>query len=131
MVLDIAPGNIAICFPDEILQNGEVTIACVGYPVSEPVLSLDDKPREKGLPARMYQSAIWPGFFRSDYSDEDPADMRQHTFNIRLYDFGQSFFHGKEPEILMQPKMMKAPEGILTDKFDYRVDLWSIGYVVC
>lgn len=79
----------------------------------------------------MYQSAVWPGFFISRYSEDDPTDPRHYAYDIRLYDFGQSFFHGKEPEVLVQPRIMTAPEGILTDSFDYRVDLWSIGYMVC
>ncbi|KAJ5346331.1 kinase-like protein [Penicillium brevicompactum] len=126
---DIQAGNIAFCLPDGFLQNGDLTDDFLGIPQEERVLSVDGKPRAEGVPPLMYGSAKWPGLFSLNF-EGGPIDMRHRTLDIRLYDFGQSFFHGKEPEVLMQPRMMKAPEGILTDKFDYRVDLWSIGYLI-
>lgn len=50
--------------------------------------------------------------------------------NIRLLDFGQTFTQGAEPERTAQPRDLRAPETIFTDRFDYRLDLWRVGFAV-
>ncbi|KAJ5679999.1 hypothetical protein N7536_011138 [Penicillium majusculum] len=34
---------------------------------------------------------------------------------------------GKQPEKLAQPSILRVPETIFTDRFDYRLDLWRAG----
>lgn len=38
---------------------------------------------------------------------------------------------GKQPEKLAQPSILRVPETIFTDRFDYRLDLWRAGCMVC
>lgn len=37
---------------------------------------------------------------------------------------------GKEPEKITQPGSLQAPETILGDRVDYRLDLWRAGILV-
>jgi hypothetical protein len=79
---------------------------------------LDGTPLESGLPKQLVKAAEWV-----DLIDEDDED-------IRLFDYGESFLQGKEPERLNQPGTLRVPETIFTHSFDYRVDLWRIGCMV-
>lgn len=50
---------------------------------------------------------------------------------IRLIDFGGAFHsEGPRPEKLNQPAEFRAPETLLTETLDWRVDLWSVGITV-
>jgi hypothetical protein len=58
-----------------------------------------------------------------EWIDEDEED-------IRLIDFGETFTQGAEPERIAQPGVLRVPETIFTDRFDYRIDLWRVGFAV-
>lgn len=79
---------------------------------------LDGTPLDESLPTQLVKAVEW-----AEWVDEDEE-------NIRLLDIGESFLQGEEPERLPQPVMLKAPETILTNMFDYRIDLWRVGYLV-
>jgi hypothetical protein len=51
-----------------------------------------------------------------DWSFEEKED-------IRVIDLGEAFTRGAEPKELHVPRVLQAPEMILIDSFDYRVDL--------
>ncbi|KAJ5783673.1 uncharacterized protein N7518_009350, partial [Penicillium psychrosexuale] len=59
---------------------------------------------------------------RAQIVDKDYKD-------IRILDFGESFYQGYEPPKLAQLCSLRVPETILTDCFDYHVDLWHTGYM--
>ena len=90
-----------------------------GFPEIEPLARVDGTPLENGLPTQLVKAAEWV-----DWIDEDEEE-------IRLLDFGESFLRREEPEKLAQPGMLRVPETIFTDCFDYRVDLWRTGCMVC
>lgn len=50
--------------------------------------------------------------------------------NACLIGFGQSFFQGQEPESFCPDYSIRAPEVLLTGKFDYRADTWYLGNIV-
>lgn len=80
---------------------------------------IDGTPLENGLPTQLVKAAEWV-----DWIDEDDGDNW-------LLDIGESFLQGQEPEKLAQPGISRVPETIFTDCFDYRVDLWRTGCMVC
>ena len=90
----------------------------LGSPEWEELVRLDDKRLGRGMPKQLVKRAGW-----DEWIDEDEED-------IRLIDFGEAFAHGSEPRKLAQPRGLEAPETIFTDTFDYRVDLWRVGYTV-
>lgn len=71
------------------------------------------------MPTQLVKAAEW-----DEWIDEDDEE-------IRLLDFGESFFQGEEPKKLAQPSSLRVPETIFTNFFDYRVDLWRAGCMVC
>jgi serine/threonine-protein kinase SRPK3 len=79
---------------------------------------LDGKLLDEGMPTQLAKTAGWDKWVEED--DED----------IRIFDLGEAFLKGAEPKMLAQPRQLKAPETILTDSYDYRVDLWRAGIVV-
>lgn len=90
----------------------------IGAPSIENVERVDGQPLADGIPSYLVKSATWGGWV-NEY-DED----------FRLLDFGESFVRGREPEIITQPGGLMPPETVLTEEFDYRVDLWRVGIAV-
>lgn len=90
----------------------------IGAPSIENVERVDGQPLADGIPSYLVKSATWGGWV-NEY-DED----------FRLLDFGESFVQGREPEIITQPGGLMPPETVLTEEFDYRVDLWRVGIAV-
>jgi serine/threonine-protein kinase SRPK3 len=90
----------------------------LGTPETEELAQLDDKLLDEGMPTQLVKTAGWDKWVEED--DED----------IRIFDLGEAFLKGAEPKMLAQPRQLKAPETILTDSYDYRVDLWRAGIVV-
>jgi serine/threonine-protein kinase SRPK3 len=89
----------------------------LGAPEAEELAQLDGKPLDD-MPTQLAKTAGWDKWVEED--DED----------IRIFDLGEAFLKGAEPKMLAQPRQLKAPETILTDSYDYRVDLWRVGIVV-
>ncbi|KXG46500.1 uncharacterized protein PGRI_053560 [Penicillium griseofulvum] len=117
-VIDISGRNIAFTCTHTSKQTDEELFKVLGYPEVEPLKRLDGMPLEDGLPAQLIKAADW-----TEWIDEDEED-------IRLLDFGESFYQGKEPAKLAQPGSLRVPETIFTDSFDYHVDLWRTGCMI-
>jgi hypothetical protein len=83
----------------------------LGYPYSEKLVRRDGKPLDHGVPRELVETGMW-----DDWSYEDKED-------IRVIDLGEAFTRGAEPKELHVPRVLQAPEMILTASFDYRVDL--------
>ncbi|KAJ5204190.1 uncharacterized protein N7498_005069 [Penicillium cinerascens] len=115
---DISGRNIAFTCTHLSTQTEEQLFDVLGYPEIEPLTRNDGAPLGNGLPTQLVKAAEW-----DDWIDEDDED-------IRLLDFGESFFQGKEPEKLAQASSLRVPETIFTDCFDYRVDLWRTGCMI-
>lgn len=96
----------------------EELLEVIGAPKVEPLARLDGVPLPDNLPRQLVQAAEWVKWI---YEDEE---------DIRLFDFGESFLQGEEPESLAQPGLLRVPEIIFTGRFDHRVDLWRAGCMV-
>lgn len=64
-----------------------------------------------------------------------PASYGNRSWNstqsIKIIDFGESFSSTAVPHTLHTPLPVRAPEVIFQDQIDHRVDLWSMGCMVC
>ncbi len=49
---------------------------------------------------------------------------------VKIVDYGESFLDNDTPETLSTPLCFRAPEVVLGDEFDPRVDIWSMGCLV-
>lgn len=119
LILDISGRNLAFSCTHLSDATEEQLFEVIGSPEIEPLVRIDGMPLENGLPTQLVKAAEWV-----DWIDEDDED-------IRLFDLRESFLHGKEPAKLAQPGTLRVPETIFTNSFDYRVDLWRIGCMVC
>lgn len=117
-LLDISGRNIAFTCTHLSKQTEEQLFDVLGFPEIEPLERIDGTPLGNELPAQLIKAAEW-----TEWIDEDDED-------IRLLDFGESFYQGQEPQKLAQPGSLRVPETIFTDCFDYRVDLWRTGCMV-
>lgn len=78
----------------------------------------DGEPLGKGLPNQLIKATGW-----DNWIDEDDED-------IRIFDLGEAFLKGAEPENLPQPSHLRAPETIFLGSCDSRHDLWRAGIMV-
>ncbi|KAJ5521292.1 hypothetical protein N7527_005407 [Penicillium freii] len=115
---DISGRNIVFSCTNLSKQTEEQLFDVLGFPEIEPLKRIDGTPLGNELPAQLIKAAEW-----TEWIDEDDED-------IRLLDFGESFYQGQEPPKLAQPGSLRVPETIFTDCFDYRVDLWRIGCMI-
>ncbi|KAJ5544637.1 hypothetical protein N7461_006941 [Penicillium sp. DV-2018c] len=115
---DISGRNIAFTCTHLSKQTEEQLFDVLGFPEIEPLKRIDGTPLGNELPAQLIRAAEW-----NEWIDEDDED-------IRLLDFGESFYQGQEPQKLAQPGPLKVPETIFTDCFDDRVDLWRTGCMI-
>ncbi|KAJ5935369.1 hypothetical protein N7466_004916 [Penicillium verhagenii] len=115
---DVSDHNMAFTCTAILDATPEKLLEIIGSPEIEELARIDGKPLEKGQPTQLVKAAEWV-----DWIDEDEEE-------IRLIDFGEAFLQGDEPERLHQPGILQVPETILTDSFDYRLDLWRLGLVI-
>ncbi|KAJ5246843.1 hypothetical protein N7468_001826 [Penicillium chermesinum] len=93
---DISGRNIAFSCTHLWKQTEEQLFDVLGFPEVEPLTRLDGTPLGNGLPSQLVKAAEWV-----DWIDEDDED-------IRLFDFGESFFQGQEPKKLAQPGSLRV-----------------------
>ena len=90
----------------------------LGPPETEELARRDGEPLGNGLPGQLIKATGW-----DNWIDEDDED-------IRIFDLGEAFLKGAEPEKLPQPSHLKAPETIFMESCDSRHDLWRAGIMV-
>ncbi len=78
----------------------------------------DGKSLEPGVPTYLVRPTSYP------------AHVSLSQYQIKIIDFGESFFDDDVPETLHTPLCVRAPEIIFGEKLDHRVDLWSAGCMV-
>ncbi|OBT78603.1 CMGC/SRPK protein kinase [Pseudogymnoascus sp. 05NY08] len=115
---DVSTKNMA--FKAEHLSNmtKEELFEVIGAPSIGNVARVDGQPLADGIPHYLVGSATWDGW------DTDGED------EFRLLDFGECFVLGREPEIITQPGGLMPPETVLTEVYDYKVDLWRVGIAI-
>lgn len=90
----------------------------VGVPEVEPLVRSDGRALDEGLPTHLVKAIVWDSWVEEDHED------------LRIIDFGRSFFQWEKNGKAAKPRPLPAPETIFTGSFDYRVDLWRAGCVV-
>ncbi|KFY22231.1 hypothetical protein V493_06748 [Pseudogymnoascus sp. VKM F-4281 (FW-2241)] len=115
---DVSTKNMAFAAHNLSKASKSKLFEVLGAPSVENVARIDGQPLADGIPSYLLRSATWEGWVSE--CDED----------FRLLDFGESFIHGREPDIITQPGGLMPPETVLTEEFDYRVDLWRAGIAI-
>ena len=96
----------------------ELLLERLGKPETNPVNRAEGRPLAVGMPRYL----VWPATIRiEDSSLENPT---------KLIDFGESFMPFDKPTTLHTPLAVRAPELLLEQDWNIRVDLWSLGCMV-
>lgn len=116
--IDLSGRNIAFSCKNLANATKEHLFEVLGAPECEKLARLDGSQLPDSLPETLVKATEW-----DDWVDEDEED-------VRIFDSGESFLHGEEPERLAQPGPLRAPETIFTKFVDHRIDLWRSGCMV-
>ncbi|TKX25988.1 protein kinase domain-containing protein 10 [Elsinoe australis] len=99
------------------LTESEV-LQYVGEPELWPITSSDGSPRAPGVP----RYHVWPLASAEPDLDDEPQ--------VKLLDFGNSFFSDQPPANLSVPMSYCPPEVALGVALDHRVDFWALGCLI-
>lgn len=116
--VDLSGRNVAFTSDTLSELTEEELFKVIGAPETEEFARRDGKPLGKGLPSQLIKPTGWDSWIYEE--DED----------IRVFDLGEAFLRGAEPEKLPQPSHLRAPETIFLNSCDNRHDLWRAGIMV-
>ncbi|KAE9994351.1 hypothetical protein EG327_011453 [Venturia inaequalis] len=112
---DLHTRNLAFTIPSIHSLSEDEFLQTLGNPETGLLRRVDGKPLEPGLPEYLVRPTSFP------------VDLSTSLHPIKIVDFGESFLGNDVPVMLHTPLPVRAPEIIFGEKFDYRVDLWSMG----
>ncbi|CAM1507482.1 Fc.00g071230.m01.CDS01 [Cosmosporella sp. VM-42] len=114
---DLQPGNLLFATRDLDAVDETKLIQSVGE-TTEPIERLDGKV-DKWSPPYLALG-------------QDIAEYADFTENleVKISDLGAAFFRGKPPTRIVTPFALRAPETILKQKVDEKIDIWSFGCLI-
>ena len=117
--LDIRANNIVFTANKLSKLDKKGLFEIIGEPSAEKVTAINGAALMTGQPSQLFKAATWE---RWDDNDEE---------DIELIDFGQSFPRADpRPDDVYHTPDYRAPETVLNEDFDWRIDLWSVGITV-
>ncbi|KAI9701737.1 MAG: hypothetical protein M1820_006365 [Bogoriella megaspora] len=114
---DIHVGNLCFSAPSLASTTEEELLRVLGRPTISKVHGRLGQSHNQGIPEYLVRPSPVP-------VTDTP------TKNIRIIDFGQSFTNSTRPRTLKTPLVLRPPEVLFNDDWDYRVDLWSTGCTI-
>jgi serine/threonine-protein kinase SRPK3 len=99
-------------------MSEEIILKRLGGPQTDVIRASDGRPLPPGIPRYL----VWPA--------KIPIDKSTLETPIKLIDFGESFLLDDRPQTLHTPLALRAPELLLGDEWDSKVDLWTLGCAV-
>lgn len=115
---DIHTRNVAFAIPASVLTCDDELSRRLGAPELGHVKRLDGEPLEQGKPRYI----VRPSSF--------PIDSSNLSETVKIVDFGEAFFDADPPTTLRTPLVVRAPEVLLGDQLNHRVELWGMGCLV-
>jgi serine/threonine protein kinase len=112
--------NLAFEVPGLGEKTEEELMQLLGKPETVLVKRTDGQPNGPGVPDYQVHVPEWLYF-----------EMFTTPPLIKIVDFGQAFPMEAPPIRVQTPIIVQAPELTFNDTFDHRIDLWSIGCLVC
>ncbi|KAF2789022.1 kinase-like protein [Melanomma pulvis-pyrius CBS 109.77] len=116
---DLHTHNLAFVVPSLHTLTEDEFIEKLGLPQIGFVARRDGRPLEPNLPPYLVQTTSYPA----------EVSLTRHQ-QIKLVDFGESFFTANAPSKVSTPLCLRPPEAFFGDRLDHRVDLWSAGCMV-
>ncbi len=115
---DLSGRNVAFTSNNLSKLTEEELFEALGPPETEKLTRRDGKTLSRGVPSQRVKATGW-----DNWIDEDEED-------IRVFDLGEAFPKGAEPDKLPQPSHLRSPETIFTGCCNYGHDLWRAGIMV-
>lgn len=116
---DLHTGNVAFTLPLLGSTREDELPILFGKPELGQIRRVSGGPLEPGIPEYLVRPLTYP-LSTSSLSE-----------SVKIVDYGESFFDTDPPATLRTPLAVRAPEVVLGQSFDHRVDLWSMGCLVC
>ena len=117
--LDVHTGNVAFELSGvDVLPETELSELLQPLETGTVMNLMGERPQSSEAPTHAY----------GPYLFKDDAYFIENS--IRLIDFGESFREATRPKKLNNPMVIRAPELLLHESFDHRVDLWAAGCMV-
>lgn len=115
---DLHTRNIAVVIPGMKDVREHDFLAKLEAPETEDVQRIDGQALEENVPRYIVRPTAFP------------VDMISSSPQVKIIDFGQSFTDRIPSKECHTPMSIRAPEIMLGDVVDYRLDLWSMGCMV-
>ncbi|KAF2084931.1 kinase-like protein [Saccharata proteae CBS 121410] len=115
---DIHTRNIVFTMPGLHDMSEAQFLEAFGQPQMGEITRKDGVPLGSGFPKYLVSTASYPR-----------PTLNRRT-QIKLVDFGESFKANDKPPKLNTPMCLEAPEVVLEDEWDHRVDYWSLGCLI-
>ncbi|SPO01704.1 related to multidrug resistance protein [Cephalotrichum gorgonifer] len=112
---DIHMGNALLYVPELEVLSPKRTIEYLGPPQVGKVERRDGAPLEPGVPEYLVEPV--------EYSTAIHPDLRE----IKLVDFGESFFSAEPPTQIYTPMSLHPPELVFQRGLSSSVDIWNLG----
>ncbi|KAK4672134.1 hypothetical protein QC763_100420 [Podospora pseudopauciseta] len=112
---DIHMGNVLFCLPELEVASPEVIIKDLGPPQTGKIARKDGGPLEPGMPEYLVEPA------------EFNPKIYPHLREVRLIDFGESFFLSDLPSEISTPMSLHPPELVFQRGLSRAVDIWNLG----
>lgn len=116
--LDLHPGNIVFANMTTLYQFDTDLLKSLGKPEMSDVIPSFGY----SLTAQVPKYLVLPTSPRS-------VAREFESCQVKLIDFGGAFLVGQQRQI-RSPLVFRAPEAVLTSRWDLRVDIWSLGCTV-
>ncbi|KPM42257.1 hypothetical protein AK830_g4292 [Neonectria ditissima] len=112
---DLHTRNIAFALPLLDSAGEDELSRILGKPELGQVRRVNGEPLESGVPKYLVRPSSYP------------SSVLSLPDSVKIVDYGESFLDTDPPATLHTPLAVRAPEVVLGDSFDHRVDLWSMG----
>ncbi|KAH8174087.1 protein kinase domain-containing protein [Sarocladium implicatum] len=116
--IDLHAGNVTFTCPALDVSSDLELYRLLGWPEFGQVRQTSGEPLEPGVPRHVVRPSRFPYI------------MSSLPESVKLVDYGESFLDTAPPDTLHTPLPVRAPEVLLKDKIDHRVDLWGISCLV-
>ncbi|KFH40238.1 Serine/threonine-protein kinase-like protein [Hapsidospora chrysogenum ATCC 11550] len=116
--LDLHTGNIAFTLPLTDSTSEDELARILGKPELGQVRRVNGEKLGSGIPEYLVRPSVYP------------LSVSSLPDSVKIVDYGESFFDAEPPATLHTPLAVRAPEIVFGDRFDHRVDLWSMACLV-
>lgn len=119
---DLHTRNVVFTIPSVDSLTEQQFLEKFGKPEIAQVTMIDGTALTRNTPSYIVRPASLPAGI---------CQSLRTSSSVKIIDFGEAFLKSQAPQNLHTPLAVRAPEALFGDQIDHRVDLWSLGCLVC